>query len=208
MGHGCHDCGCPNGCECPKTADSDKEINERLATPRKAAVYKTASLIRYFSEGEYDLARGSEDASGWDLKAVISAGERVIHVRERWAIRTGIFLQMPRGVEGQVRSRSGLARDHGITVLNAPGTIDSDFRGEICVLLWNACGGPYAVKHGDRIAQLVFAPVLPAWVALWQDLWPRLGTSVCDALIPTRVPSLADLSRTERGVSGFGSTGR
>lgn len=99
-------------------------------------------------------------------------------------IGTGIAFAIPPGFEGQIRPRSGLAAKHGITVLNSPGTIDSDYRGEVKVLLINLGSEPYVIKRGDRIAQIVFAPVA------------RAGLQQVD-----------DLDATARGVGGFGSTG-
>jgi dUTP pyrophosphatase len=103
----------------------------------------------------------------------------------RAAIGTGLAMAIPPGFEGQVRPRSGLAREHGVTLVNAPGTIDCDYRGECKVLLVNLGGVPFVVEAGLRIAQLVIAPVVQAEVA-----------------------EVADLPATERGAGGFGSTGR
>ena len=101
----------------------------------------------------------------------------------RALIGTGLALALPEGFEGQIRPRSGLARDHGVTVLNGPGTIDSDYRGEIGVLLINGGESPFVVERGMRIAQLVIAPVVRA----------RLVEG--------------EVSSSERGAGGFGSTG-
>jgi dUTP pyrophosphatase len=100
-------------------------------------------------------------------------------------VPTGIALARPRGYEAQVRPRSGLAARHGVTVLNTPGTIDADYRGEVKVILVNLSAEPFAIGRGERIAQLVVAPVTR--VALRQ---------------------VADLGDTPRGAGGFGSTGR
>jgi dUTP pyrophosphatase len=100
-------------------------------------------------------------------------------------VPTGISVALPEGYEAQVRPRSGLASKHGITVLNAPGTIDADYRGEISVLLVNHGDAPFAIRRGERIAQMVIAAVLRA------------------ELVAT-----TSLSSTERGGGGFGSTGR
>lgn len=102
----------------------------------------------------------------------------------RESVPTGLRLAIPHGYEGQVRPRSGLALRHGVTTLNAPGTIDSDYRGEIRVILMNSSDEPFTVSPGDRIAQLVIAPVETV------------------RLVP------ATLEETERGEGGFGSTGR
>jgi len=122
-------------------------------------------------------------AAGMDLSSAeegpvnIGAGERV-------AVATGLALELPDGYEGQVRPRSGLARKHGITLTNAPGTIDSDYRGEVTVLLVNLGREAHTIAPGDRIAQLVIAPVTRA------------------TLVET-----SDLSDTKRGAGGFGHTG-
>jgi dUTP pyrophosphatase len=100
-------------------------------------------------------------------------------------VPTGLAIALPPGYEAQVRPRSGLAAKHGVTVLNAPGTIDADYRGEIKVILINHGQAAFVIKRGERIAQMVIAPVVQA------------------ALVP-----VAELSATDRGAGGFGSTGR
>jgi dUTP pyrophosphatase len=119
-----------------------------------------------------------------DLKADVD-GEIVIPPMGRAMIPTGIALSMPPGVEGQVRPRSGLAIRHGVTCLNAPGTIDSDYRGEVCVILANFGEEPFPVRRGDRIAQIVFSGTLRA-----------------------RLEVVSELEGTPRGEGGFGHTGR
>ncbi|MBO7654713.1 MAG: dUTP diphosphatase [Kiritimatiellae bacterium] len=104
---------------------------------------------------------------------------------ERKLVHTGLAMALPPGTEGQVRPRSGLALKHGITVLNAPGTIDEGYRGELCVILINHGDQPFAIEPGMRIAQLVVAPVA------------RAPIEPCDAL-----------PESDRGTGGFGSTGR
>lgn len=126
----------------------------------------------------------TEGSSGVDLYAAVD-GAMVIPKQSCFAVPTGIAVGIPKGYEGQVRPRSGLALKHGLTVLNTPGTIDSDYRGEILVLLWNPTHNDYVINRGDRIAQLVFVPVC------------RANFTVVDSL---------DL--TERGDGGFGSTGK
>ncbi len=126
----------------------------------------------------------SPGSCGADLCAEITAEVRLAP-GERKSIPTGIRLELPAGVEAQIRPRSGLALSHGVTVLNAPGTIDSDYRGEIMVILINHGREPFSVRRGDRIAQIVFAPVLRG------EFEVRSG-----------------ISETQRGASGFGSTGR
>ncbi|MDR1218706.1 MAG: dUTP diphosphatase [Treponema sp.] len=123
-------------------------------------------------------------AAGMDIRAFL-ADPVVINPLERTRIPTGFALEMPEGCEAQVRPRSGLAYKQGVTVLNAPGTIDSDYRGEVGVILVNFGQEPVVINNGDRIAQLVFAPVMR--VALEET---------------------SSLPATERGAGGFGSTGR
>ena len=127
----------------------------------------------------------SEAASGLDLLAAVAAdGPLTIAPGGHAAVPTGIAIALPSGTEAQVRPRSGLARNHGVTVLNAPGTIDADYRGEIQVLLINHGAEPFAVTRGMRIAQLVIAPV---------------------SRVELRV--VTELDATARGAGGFGSTG-
>ena len=128
----------------------------------------------------------SEHAAGLDLLAAVPADAPVSIAPRDWAaIPTGIAIALPHGMEAQVRPRSGLAARHGITVLNSPGTIDADYRGEIQVLLINFGGEAFSVTRGLRIAQLVIAPVLGA-----------------------RLIEANNLNETRRGASGFGSTGQ
>ena len=127
--------------------------------------------------------RMSKGASGWDLTACLE--EPVTIEPGAWAlVPTGIALEIPVGVEGQVRARSGLAARHGIGLPNGPGTIDSDYRGEVCVILMNWGREPFLVRDGDRIAQLVFVRVEPV-----QFSW------------------VERLRETKRGAGGFGHTG-
>ena len=127
----------------------------------------------------------SAAAAGLDLLAAVPADTPMtIAPGSHAAVPTGIAIALPPGTEGQVRPRSGLARNHGVTVLNAPGTIDADYRGEIQVLLVNHGHEPFAVTRGMRIAQLVVAPVMR--VALQER---------------------STLDETQRGIGGFGSTG-
>jgi dUTP pyrophosphatase len=128
----------------------------------------------------------SESASGLDLLAAIPADQTIVIEPGRVAnVPTGIALALPSGTEGQVRPRSGLAARHGVTVLNTPGTVDSDYRGEIQIILVNLGPEPFTVQRGMRVAQLVIAPTLRAQLV--------------------EVESLDD---TARGAGGFGSTGR
>lgn len=127
----------------------------------------------------------SAGAAGLDLMAAVPESRPVTIAPGGYAmIPTGIALALPAGMEGQVRPRSGLAARHGVTVLNAPGTIDSDYRGEVCVILINHGQEDFAIERGMRIAQLVVAPV---------------GSVI--------VRPVAKLDESARGGAGFGSTG-
>ena len=132
-----------------------------------------ATLLEYKTEG----------AAGADLYAHIDADVKLSPM-ERRLIPTGVFVELPHGYELQVRPRSGLALKHGVTVLNSPGTVDSDYRGELQVLLINLGSEDFVIKNGDRIAQAVI-------------------TEVCRASFTV----VSSLSLTERGNSGYGSTG-
>jgi dUTP pyrophosphatase len=128
----------------------------------------------------------SEHAAGLDLSAALGQDETItLAPREQVLVPTGIAIELPIGFEAQVRPRSGLAHRHGVTVLNSPGTIDADYRGEIQVLLINLGHKPFLIARGDRVAQLVIAPVLMVTLER-ADL----------------------LATTGRGVGGFGSTGK
>jgi dUTP pyrophosphatase len=127
----------------------------------------------------------SEHAAGLDLVAAVPADAPVIIAPgERATIPTGIAIALPPGSEGQIRPRSGLARRHGITVLNSPGTVDADYRGELHVILVNFGHDSFTIERGTRIAQLVLAATLQA--------------VICE---------VANLDQTTRGAGGFGSTG-
>lgn len=132
-------------------------------------------------------ARETPGAAGYDLRARLEfVGEMVpIGPGDGCAFRTGFAVEIPPGFVGMVCPRSGLARSHGITVLNAPGIIDSDFRGEIGVILFNHGYRPHGVLHGDRIAQLVIVPIATPDLELVEEL-----------------------DDTARGAGGFGSTGK
>lgn len=123
-------------------------------------------------------------AAGLDLRAALPHGPLRLEPGERLLVPTGLVLELPVGTEGQVRPRSGLALRHGVTLLNAPGTIDADYRGEVGVILINHGREPFTIAHGDRIAQLVVASVLQAGIV-----------------------EVEKLGETARGAGGFGSTG-
>lgn len=122
-------------------------------------------------------------SAGMDLRAFITEPV-ILGVIDRALIPTGLYIEMPEGYEAQVRPRSGLAIKHGITVINSPGTIDADYRGEICVELVNISNTPFTVEPGERIAQLVFSKYEKA-----------------DFI------EVEELSETERGTGGIGHTG-
>ena len=141
------------------------------------------SIQRSGRAREFPLpAYATQGSAGVDLRAsepcVIPPGGRAL-------VPTGLRIALPEGYEAQVRPRSGLALKHGVTLLNSPGTIDSDYRGEIGVILINLGQEPFSIQPGDRIAQMVFAPVT-------RGVWDEVET----------------LDETERGAGGFGSTGR
>jgi dUTP pyrophosphatase len=128
-------------------------------------------------------SHASAGSAGFDLRAAI-AEDVVLRPGERLLVPTGLVLEIPAGWEGQVRPRSGLALRHGVGVLNAPGTIDSDYRGEVAVILVNLGEAPFSLRRGDRIAQLVIARVETVE-------WEEAET----------------LAESGRGEGGFGSTG-
>jgi len=128
----------------------------------------------------------SAGAAGADIRANFGEPKDVtLNPGERQLIPTGLRLAIPKGYEVQIRPRSGLALKHGITLPNTPGTIDSDYRGPLGVILMNAGQAPFTVAHGDRIAQMIVAPVVQAQFSL-----------------------VASLDETGRGEGGFGSTGQ
>jgi dUTP pyrophosphatase len=143
-------------------------VQIRFRRLRPAAV-----LPKYMTEG----AAGMDLASAADGPVVIAPGQRV-------GVPTGWAMEMPAGFEAQIRPRSGLALRHGLTVVNAPGTIDCDYRGEIVVLLVNLGAEPCTIAPGDRVAQMIIAPVVRA-----------------------QVSEVGELSASGRGAGGFGHTG-
>ena len=158
-------------------------MNAMDTQPNKAPLLNLVRLPH--GEGLELPAYESAGAAGMDLRAAIEEGEQlVIRPFKRMLVPTGFIFEIPAGYEGQVRPRSGLAFKYGITCLNTPGTIDSDFRGEVKVLLINLSEGDFLIERGMRIAQMVIAPVIQ--VAIGE----------------------ADLAgETQRGGGGFGSTG-
>lgn len=148
----------------------------RVVTPRVQIKKLRADAIapRYMTE----LAAGFDLCAAIDAPVTLAAGGRA-------TIDTGLALAIPPGFEGQVRPRSGLARDHSVTIINAPGTVDADYRGPVMVLLINHGREPVVIEPGHRIAQMVIAPVVQAELEVVDELPP-----------------------TSRGTGGFGSTGR
>lgn len=141
--------------------------------------------IKVINNSCFDLPRyATTGSSGLDLKANIDVSI-LLNSLERCMVPTGLFLEIPEGYEAQVRPRSGLAAKHGISVLNSPGTIDADYRGEIKVILVNLSNEPFTIEPGERIAQIVFAKIEQI---TWRDV--------------------NNISITERGDGGFGHTGR
>ena len=141
--------------------------------------------VKIINKSNNELPAYETSASaGLDLRAFIPETITLLPL-ERKLIKTGLFLEIPEGYEAQVRPRSGLALKNGITVLNSPGTIDADYRGEVGVILVNISQDNFEINSGDRIAQMVFAKVKQAkWIVA------------------------EELSETERGEGGFGSTGK
>ena len=141
-------------------------------------------VVEIINKGKHEVPSYSTELSaGMDLKANIDESYELKPL-ERHMFRTGIYLGIPDGYECQVRPRSGLALKYGITVLNTPGTIDADYRGEICVILVNLSDTPFTVHDGDRIAQIVFSK------------YEKCSLKTVDKL-----------SETDRGSGGFGHTG-
>ncbi len=126
----------------------------------------------------------TEHSAGMDLRAYLTEAI-TLPPGQRKLIPTGLFIELPEGYEAQIRPRSGLALKHGITVLNSPGTVDADYRGEIMVLLINLSDVPFAIENGERVAQMIVSPYQQV---RWQTV---------DALADTR-----------RGAGGYGSTGK
>lgn len=124
-------------------------------------------------------------SAGMDLRAYLPEGPIVLKPMQRTLVPTGLFMEIPEGYEGQVRPRSGLAIKNGITVLNTPGTIDADYRGEVKIILINLSDTDFTINSGERVAQIVFTK--------------------CEQM---EVVNVETLSETERGAGGFGHTGK
>lgn len=141
--------------------------------------------IRIVNKSHHPLPKyETTQSAGLDLRAFLPDGSMTLKPMERGLVKTGLFMELPAGYEAQVRPRSGLALKKGVTVLNSPGTIDADYRGEICVILINLSQEDFVIADGERIAQMVIACHEQA------DLI-----------------EVQELSDTERGTGGFGHTG-
>ena len=126
----------------------------------------------------------SQGAAGMDVRAFVDSRSVTLKPLERVLVPTGLAMEIPKGYEMQIRPRSGLAIKHGITMVNAPGTIDSDYRGEVGIILINLSNNDFEIQHGERVAQMVLAPVTRCtWI------------------------ETDNLEETRRGSGGFGSTG-
>ena len=147
----------------------------------------TVPIVRLpHGEGLPLPAYETAQAAGMDLRAAVPQDEPLtLRPGSRFPVPTGLAFALPPGFEGQVRPRSGLAFKHGVTCLNSPGTVDADYRGEVKVILINHGEEDFVIRRGERIAQLVIAPVV-------QAAWSEVGS----------------LDDTARGAGGFGSTGR
>ena len=156
-------------------------MTDQIASPRP-----TLNLVRLPHGTDLDLpSYETAGAAGMDLRAAVSADEPMtLDPGKRALVPTGFIMEIPAGFEAQIRPRSGLAFKNGITCLNTPGTIDSDYRGEVKVLLINLGDDAFVIERGMRIAQMVIAPVTQVSVA-----------------------EISEVSETKRGAGGFGSTG-
>lgn len=147
--------------------------------------------VRYLDDADTEIPLPHYEtagAAGMDLRANFPADQRggiTLHPTDRTLVPTGLAIAIPQGFEAQIRPRSGLALKHGITLVNTPGTIDADYRGPLGIIMINLGDAPFAINHGDRIAQILFAPVV-------QADWSLVDT----------------LDETDRGSDGFGSTGQ
>lgn len=142
--------------------------------------------VKFVNTSHHPLPKYETSLSaGMDLRAFLPEGPITLHPLERTLVKTGLFMELPAGYEAQVRPRSGLALKKGITVLNSPGTIDADYRGEICVILINLSNEDFVISDGERIAQMVIARHEQA-----------------------EIIEVTELSDTDRGTGGFGHTGK
>jgi dUTP pyrophosphatase len=143
-------------------------------------------ILKIINKSHHPLPKyETQYSAGLDLKAFLPEGPITLEPLQRGLVKTGLFIELPVGYEAQVRPRSGLALKKGITFLNSPGTIDADYRGEICVILINLSQEPFVINDGERIAQMVVARHEQA-----------------------ELVQVEELSETERGAGGFGHTGK
>ena len=143
------------------------------------------TVVRFINKSDNPLPRyATPGSSGLDLRAYLPSGPVTLAPMERKMIPTGLFMELPVGYEAQIRPRSGLSIKSGVTVINSPGTIDADYRGEVGILLVNLSSEPFVVRSGDRIAQMVVAPYV------------RISPEAAE-----------EIGETERGAGGFGHTG-
>lgn len=142
--------------------------------------------VKFVNTSHHPLPKyETSQSAGMDLRAYLPDGPVTLKPLQRGLVKTGLFMELPEGYEAQVRPRSGLALKKGITVLNSPGTIDADYRGEICVILINLSSEDFVINDGERIAQMVIAKCEQAEVTV-----------------------VTELSDTTRGTGGFGHTGK
>ena len=142
--------------------------------------------VKIINKSDNNLpAYETSSSAGMDLRAYLPEGPITLKPMQRTLVPTGLFMEIPEGYEGQVRPRSGLAIKNGITVLNTPGTVDADYRGEVKIILINLSDTDFVINSGERVAQIVFAK--------------------CEQM---EVVSVETLSETERGAGGFGHTGK
>ena len=143
-------------------------------------------ILKIINKSHHPLPKyETQYSAGLDLKAFLPEGPITLEPLQRGLVKTGLFIELPVGYEAQVRPRSGLALKKGITVLNSPGTIDADYRGEICVILINLSQEDFVINDGERIAQMVI-----------------------DRHEQAEIVQVEELTDTERGAGGFGSTGK
>lgn len=167
--------------------DFDREFGTSVATLAPRKDYRI--VVNFVNESSNeDPEFATNGASGFDFRANLPDGDVILEVGKIKLIPTGLFFELPENFEIQVRPRSGLAAKNGVTVLNAPGTIDADYRGESKIILINLGEENFTIKHGDRIAQGIIATV-----------------TAKNSINLTKVDSITN--DTERGSSGFGSTG-
>lgn len=174
----------------PNDPYTEEDFNKEFSTPMGSADDFKIKIKLKNESNNPDPEYATSGSSGFDLRANLENSESiVIPVGNRAIVPTGLFFELPEGFEIQVRPRSGLAAKNGVTVLNTPGTVDADYRGEVKVILINLGGVPFEINHGDRIAQGVIASVI--------------GKNIISF---NRVSEINE--NTDRGSGGFGSTGK